>query len=122
MQKGMNLIFRTFKRLGLTCYVGRSGSKSKTEAMYFSPPRSSYEDANTLPLKVDGGVVTFTQAFKYFGSLVTSNLVDSAEVDDRIRFASAAFASLRVQLFGCKAVKMTHKKGAYEGLVLGLLL
>ena len=118
----MNLIFRTFRRLGLTCHVGRSGSKSKTEAMYFPPPRSSYEDANTLPLEVDGGVVTFTQAFKYLGSLVTSNLDDSAEVDARIRSASAAFASLRVQLFGCKAVKLTHKKSAYEGLVLGLLL
>ena len=122
LQKGMNLIFRTFRRLGLTCHVGRSGSKSKTEAMYFPPPRSSYEDANTLPLEVDGGAVTFTQAFKYLGSLVTSNLDDSAEVDARIRAASAAFALLRVQLFGCKAVKLVHKKSAYEGLVLGLLL
>ena len=37
-------------------------------------------------------------------------------------FAEAAFASLRVQLFGCNAVKLVYKKSAYEGLVLGLLL
>ncbi len=74
--------------------------------------------------------MTFTQAFKYLGSLVTSNLRDYwsqvgddlAEVDARIRSAYAAFTSLRVQLFGCKAFKLTHKKSAYEGLVLGLLL
>ncbi len=100
LQKGMDLIFRTFRRLGLICHVGRGGSKSKTKAMYFPPPRSSSEDASTLPIKVDGGAVTFTQSFKYLESLVTSNLDDSAEVDARIRAASAAFASLRVQLFG----------------------
>ena len=122
LQKGMDLIFKTFRRLGLTCHVGRAGSKSKTEAMYFPPPRSSYEDANTLPLEVDGGLVTFTRAFKYLGSIISSNLDDSAEVDSRIKSASAAFASLRSQLFGCKNVKLAHKKGAYEGLVLGLLL
>jgi hypothetical protein len=54
--------------------------------MYFPPPRSSYEDANTLPLEVDGGVETFTQAFKYLGSLVTSNLDDSAEARGRPQF------------------------------------
>ena len=42
----------------------------------FSAPKGSYEDANTLPLEVDGGVVTLTQAFKYLWSLVTRNLAD----------------------------------------------
>ncbi len=76
--------------------------KSKTEATYFPQPRSSYEDANTLPFEVDGGAVTFSQAFKYLGNLVTSNLDYSAEEDARFNAASAAFASLRIQLFGCK--------------------
>ena len=31
----MELIFRTFRRLGLTCHVGRGGSKLKREAMSF---------------------------------------------------------------------------------------
>jgi hypothetical protein len=117
LQKGMDLVFRTFRRLGLTCHIGRGGLKSKTEAMFFPPPRCLYEDANTLPLEVDGGLVTFTRAFKYLGSLVTSNLDDSAEVDTRIKSASASFASLRVQLFSSKYVKLVHKKSAYEGLV-----
>ena len=43
-------------------------------------------------------------------------------MDTRIKSASASFASLRVQLFSSKYVKLVHKKSAYEGLVLGLLL
>ncbi len=79
------------------------------------------------PLKVDGGVVPFTQAFEHLGSLVTNNLDDSAEVDDSMRSAPAALASLRVQLFGCKVVKSANKNDAsagayYVNLVLGLLL
>ncbi len=66
--------------------------------------------------------MTFTQAFKYPGSLATSNLDDSAELDAIIRSAPAVFASLRIQLFGCNDVKLAHKTIAYDGLVLGLLL
>ena len=51
-----------FKRFGLICHVGRGGAKSKTEAMYFPPPQQLYQDANTLPLEIDGGCVTFTQS------------------------------------------------------------
>ncbi len=93
-----------------------------TVAMYFPPPKSMYEEANTFPLEVDGGLVTFTKAFKHLCSLVSNSLDDSAEVDTRFKSASAAFSTLRPQLFGCKSVKLRHKKGAYEGLVIGLLL
>ena len=103
-------------------HVGRGAAKSKTEAMYFPPPRTSYQDANTLPLEIDGGVVTFTQSFKYLGSLLSSNMDDTADVEARVKAASAAFASLKPQLFGSKNVKLAYKTRAYEGLVLGLLL
>jgi len=118
----MELIFKTFKHFGLACHVGRDGAKSKTEAMYFPPAQSPYQDANTLPLDVDGGIVTFTQTFKYLGSLLTSDLCDSIEVDARIRSASAAFASLRQQFLSSKNIKPSHKARTYESLILGLLL
>lgn len=122
LQKGMDLIFKTFRRFGLTCHVGREGAKSKSEAMYFPSPRSAYQEANTSPLDVDGGLVSFTQEFKYLGSIVTSNLDDTAEVEARVKSAAAAFASLRPQFFGSKLVRPPLKRNAYEGLVLGLLL
>jgi hypothetical protein len=38
LQKNLELIFSVFKQFGLICHVGRNGSKSKTEAMYFPAP------------------------------------------------------------------------------------
>lgn len=122
LHQGMELIFRSFKRFGLICHVGRGGAKSKTEAMYFPPPQQLYQDANTLPLEIDGGCVTFTQSFKYLGSVLTSDLDDSTEVEARIKSASAAFASMRSQLFSSRYVKPAHKAQTYESIVLGLLL
>ncbi len=76
--------------------------------MYFPHPKSLYQDTNTLPLEVDGGLTALAKAFKYLGSLVSISLDDSAEVDARIKSASAAFVQLRPQLYGprCKSVKL----------------
>ena len=53
--KSLQLIFTVFRQFGLVCHVGRNGSKSKTEAMYFPAPGLKYEDADTSPLQMDGG-------------------------------------------------------------------
>jgi hypothetical protein len=50
LQNNLELIFSVFKQFGLICHVGRNGSKSKTEAMYFPAPGLRYEDADTSPL------------------------------------------------------------------------
>ena len=76
-----------FKQFGLICHVGRNGSKSKTESMYFPAPGLKYEDADTSPLLVDGGEVPFTEKFKLLGSLLAYNLKDNSEIDERIRIA-----------------------------------
>ena len=47
------IIFAIFKRFGLTCPVGRNGSRSKTEAMFFPPPGVKYEDTDLSPIAVD---------------------------------------------------------------------
>ena len=54
--------------------------------------------------------------------MLTFNLDDSAEVDAGVKSASAAFESLRKQLFGSKYIKLAYKTKAHEILVLGLLL
>jgi hypothetical protein len=51
LQKGINVMFKTFKRLGLTCQNGRGSSKTMTVEMLFPPPRSSYEDANMFSIE-----------------------------------------------------------------------
>ena len=54
---------------------------SKTEAMYFPPPKSAYDQADTTQLNIDGGHVHFTKQFKYLGSILSSNLKDDDEID-----------------------------------------
>ena len=80
------------------------------------------KDADTSPIFVGGGKVTFTTSFKYLGCMISSNLSDESEVEAKIRSASAAFASLRQQFFGSKMIQPAYKKEAYEGLILSILL
>jgi hypothetical protein len=72
-------------------------------------------------LVVDGEVIPFVSEFKYLGSVISSELKDVADVDARIKLASACFAAAK-SFFASKAVHYDHKKIVYEGLVLSILL
>jgi hypothetical protein len=69
--------------------------------MFFPPSRRSYSEANTLRLDVlDGtgnaiGFIDFTTEIKYLASIVHHSLTSDADVDKRIRSASAAFGALK---------------------------
>ena len=110
LQEGMELVYRALGRLGMRCHIGRNGAMSKTEAMYFPPPKSAYDQADTTPLNIDGGHVHFTKRFKYLGSILSSNLKDDDEIDARIKAGSAAFASVRKQFFGSRQIRAAHKR------------
>jgi hypothetical protein len=126
LENGMQIIFKVFKRFGLTCHVGRNKSKSKTEAMFFPPPGVRYEDADTSPILIDigedTGEIPFTPVFKLLGSTLACNLKDDSEVELRIKSAQGAFSAIRTQFFSAKGIKNSHKKTAYEGLILSILL
>jgi hypothetical protein len=76
---------------GLTMHIGIGSTPSKTEAIFFPPPRRSYSEAKTSRLDVlDGtgnaiGFIDFTTEFKYLGSIVHHSLTSDADVDKRIR-------------------------------------
>ena len=126
LQTGMQTIYNVFKRFGLTCHVGRNKAKSKTEAMFFPPPGVCYEDADTSPILINTGVDTgeipFTPTFKLLGSTLANNLKDDSEVELRIKSAQGAFSAIRTQFFSAKGIRNAHKKTAYEGLILSILL
>ena len=75
----------------------------------------------TSPFQIDGGEVPFTLKFKLLGSILAYNLKDDDEIEARIS-AQGAFQSIRIQFFSAKGIKNVHKKTAYEGLVLSILL
>ena len=82
-------------------HIGVDTTLSKTEAMYFPPPRVDYSTADTSRLDIrnaDGstvGFVDFTKEFKYLGSIIDSSLTSDADVNMRIKTATSAFGALK---------------------------
>ena len=63
-------------------HVGRGDAASKTEAVYFPPPRAAYEAADTSRFYIDGtGFIDFCEKFKYLGSILHYSLICDADVD-----------------------------------------
>ena len=71
-------------------------------------------------------MVTFTDRFRYLGSILTPSLTDDAEVSHRVAAASAQFATLMRSVFrvdfGNRALPLRSKGRLYYSLVLGVLL
>jgi len=64
--------------------------------MYFPPPRTAYEAADTSRFYIDGtGFIDFCEKFKYLGSFLHYSLTCDADVDKRIASATAVFGALK---------------------------
>jgi hypothetical protein len=107
--------------------LGTGAMQSKTEAMYFPPPRRLYSDADTSRLGVldylrnPVGFIDFTTEFKYLESIVHHSLTSNADVDERIRSASAAFGALK-NILTYKDIDLKVKLIAYVALCSSILL
>jgi len=98
---------------------GNSGNAaSKTEAIYFPPPRMAYEAADTSRFYIDGtGFIDFCEKFKYLGSMPHHSLTSDADVDKRITSATAAFGALK-DIFADKYLSEELKGEVYKALIL----
>jgi hypothetical protein len=82
--------------------TSRGAAASKTEAIYFLPPRQACAAAGTSRYLVDGtGFVEFSESFKYLGSIIHCSLTSDADVYKRVKSATAAFGAMK-SLFGDK--------------------
>ena len=134
LEMGTRLLKAHLLRFGLVMHCGRAredGSieaKSKTEAVYFPPPGVLPTDDDISPLRVDDhrGIVTFTDRFRYLGSILCSSLTDDAEVGHRIAAAGAVFAQLQQRVFrtdfGNRQLPQRTKGKFYSSFVLSILL
>jgi exonuclease III len=123
LDEAVPAIFSVMKAFGLTMHVGRNGKPAKTEAVFYPSAEKARcpDPLDTCDIEVDGGIVSFTDKFKYLGSIIASNLRDDAECDARISAANKAFGALKRQLFNVRGIETRAKKHAYEALVLSLL-
>ena len=93
-----------------------------SEAKYFPSPRQSYTDEYTSSFPVDDtGSISFTESFRYLGSIIHYSLTSGADVDYLISKASAAFGALSNVLRN-KHVSNHLKGEVYKALVLFTLL
>ena len=108
------LIFSILKAFGLTMHVGRNGNRAKTEAVFYpSAEKAKNPDpSDVADIEVDGGLVSFTDKFKYLGCFICNNLKDEAECDARISAASRAFGALKQQIFNARGIQTRAKKHA----------
>jgi hypothetical protein len=73
LEKGVSCLYAHLLKFGLTMNIGIGATPSKTEAVFFPPPRRSYSEANTSRLDVLDdtgnaiGFIDFATKFKYLG-------------------------------------------------------
>ncbi len=101
LELGASYFFKHLRRFGLMMHIDVDTTLSKTEAMYFPPPRVDYSNADTSRFDIrntDGSTVGFVESskeFKYLGSILDSSLTSNADVDKRIKTATSAFGALK---------------------------
>lgn len=124
---GASYLFNHLRKFGLLMHVGHGAVLSKTEAMFFPPPRAEYSAADTTRFNVldssgaTAGFVDFTQEFRYLGSIVHCSLSSEADVDKRIKSATAAFGALK-NVFTNRQLDLKLKGRIYVALCLSILL
>ena len=72
LDEAVPVIFNTLKAFGLTMHVGRNGKPAKTEAVFYPSAEKERrpDPADVADISVDGGTVSFSDKFKYLGSLI----------------------------------------------------
>jgi hypothetical protein len=124
---GSSYLYNHLRKFGLLMHVGNGAVPSKTEAMYFPPPRVEYSAADTSRIDVCDpsgapvGFIDFTREFKYLGSIVHYSLSSEADVDKRIKSATAAFGALK-NVFTNRHLDLKLKGRIYVALCLSILL
>ena len=110
MINGTSLLRTHLQRFGMLMHVGSratetsEGSKSKTEAVFFPSRTASIVEIQSNSADFDllcesGGFITFTNEIRYLGTIISSDLRDCPDIDQRINQASKAFGSLRSGVF-----------------------
>jgi len=77
--------------------------------------------SETKPIKVSNGFITFSNFFKYLGSIVSYNLQDEREVASRIASASREMEMFH-SLWKCSEVELYSKYLIFMAIPLNLLL
>ena len=121
LKLGTRVLDRHLEKFGLQMHKGSGPNitaKCKSIALLFSagpptPTPTHYE--------VNGGWVKFATQALYLGATLDHQLTDDPEIDRRLAVASAAFYSLRKEIYGSRKVSLLTKALLYMALVVSML-
>ena len=100
------------------------GEGSKTEALYIPPPRKEpYTEeelsAETADIAIDEDrFISYTDEFKYLGSILQQMLDDKVDIDARIKQAKGQFQAMRKNVFTSKEIPLSERLRCYLGKTL----
>ena len=90
--------------------------------MFVPAPRQAHDEGDQTNFAVDDGFISFTDEFKYLGSLIHQSLTSDADVTAKLAKAAAAFGALRQCFFSNRLVRPKEKGQVYITLILTILL
>jgi hypothetical protein len=98
-------------------------STASPRIMYFSRPDVNYEDADLSPVSVDHGEINFTKTLSHCWAvrwlMILRTMMPLNAGSKALKVPSLQFES---NFFGAIEIKSPHKKTAYEGRILSILL
>ena len=120
LEAGVPKVISHFARFGMEVHVGntqRSKADSKSEILFFLKPTTFYTDPDTYGSadlsNIDLRDGIFIPVVEQFGSVVSRNCTDVADVDARITKAGKVFGTLRKCLFTSAQVSYAVKSTIY---------
>ena len=121
----MILLYKHFKRFGLTIHTGskQKKEKSKTEFMYVPGAGVSPSSSATNDIFIDDdNFISSCSTFKYLGSIYTPSMKNTPDIDNRIRKSQHLFFSLNKLVFRNKDIDIQIRKRVYVAIVVNILL
>ena len=113
LQRNTDIITETYRRVGLNVSV------KKTEMLVQDLHRPSGVHPSLI---VNGTALSTVEQFTYLGSTLTANCNLSAEIQTRIRLASAAFGRLSRRVFYNRNLTIATKTAVYNAICISILL
>eukprot|EP00957_Ditylum_brightwellii_P195530 14898740-Ditylum_brightwellii.AAC.1 len=75
-------------------HIRENDKASKTEAVVFATPGKTFTDYNVTRVPVAHGYIIYTRTFKYLGSILSWDLDDRPDINNRIFQAQKALQAM----------------------------
>eukprot|EP00957_Ditylum_brightwellii_P150859 11487148-Ditylum_brightwellii.AAC.1 len=80
-------------------HISVGGGKSKTEAIIFAAPGKHYNNYGTSPVNVANSYITYTKTFKFLGSMLSWDLDDRPDLENRALQARKSLQDMMPHVF-----------------------